>query len=641
MAILYGWAGAILNVDLTRGKIEKEQISPEFAEKYLGGSGFNAARLFDLVKPGVDALSPENVIMFGVGPLTGTLYPANTRLTVTAKSPLTDIFGSANIGGSPGAEMKYAGYDQIAVFGKSEKPVYLWIDDDEVELRDAAHLWGKSTWEAGMMIREELGDPEIQLLMIGQAGENLVRFANVISPLGRAAGRTGMGAVMGSKNLKAIAVRGTKDIKVARPEEFFSVCRESTIAGRADPKYKRLRDGGSAYWMDALAPIGAAGVGNYRKALFPNWTALSGERMQPGEEFTVRKRGCFSCPVMCGGFFNVRAGEFEQTFGRNPEFGMTFIGLSCETDSLPAILKMETLFDQYGMDCVSGGQIISWAMDCYSRGILNQEDCDGISLEWGNYNAIIELIHKMAKRDGFGDLLAEGEKRAPQKLGRGSEKFMHHIKGMAPVIEDPRTNKLFGFAYYTASRGADHLNANVSWIPHLVKGSDIVKELISKHEKWGTIMSVAHDKSTEVMGETIKVCEDISAIINSSSTCMRAAGSFELMARALSAATGIDFSAEKLRKTGERIFNIQKAFNSREGLTRKDDNFSIPEKFTAEPVTEGHYQGDVLFELDQMLDDYYNARGWDAETGLQTRAKLKELGLDHIIPELEKVNAIK
>ena len=640
MAEFYGWAGTILNVNLTGSEVEKEPLSLEFAEKYLGGIGFNAARLFDLVKPGVDALSPENVIMFGVGPLAGTLYPGNTRLTVTAKSPLTDIFGSTNVGGSFGAEMKYAGYDQIAVFGKSEKPVYLWIDDDEVEIRDASHLWGKSTWEAGMRIKEELGDPDIQVLTIGPAGEKLVRFACVINPPRGAAGRTGMGAVMGSKNLKAVAVRGTKGVKVARPEELFRICRESTIYGRTEPRYEVLRRGGSPHWMDFLAPIGACGVKNYSKALFPNWTAVAGDKFRPGAGYSVRKRACFSCPVGCGGFFNIREGEFGQTFGRVPEYGATFISQSCDFDNIPAILKFQELCDQYGMDVVSAGQIISWAMDCYSRGILTQEDCDGIPLEWGNYAAVIELTPKIAKREGFGDLIAEGEKRAPQRLGRGSEKFMYHVKGMSPVIEDPRTNKLFGFAYYTAPRGADHLSSNTLWARDLVRDNDLGRETFAKLEKWGTRTTAKHEESVEGMGESVVICENITAIINSAEVCTRTGGSFEYIAKALSAATGIDFSEEKIIKMGERIFNMEKAFNSREGLTRKDDNFSVPEKFTKEPVAEGPYKGDVL-NLELLLDEYYRARGWDPETGLQTRAKLEELGLDHIILELEKANAVK
>jgi len=639
MARLHGWAGASLNVDLTRKKIEKDQISPEFAEKYLGGIGFNAARLLDLVRPKVDALSPENVVILGVGPLAGTLYPGSSRLTMTAKSPLTDVFGSANIGGYFGAELKYAGYDQIIASGKSEKPVYLCIDDDEVQLRDASHLWGISAWEVAMRIKEELENYEMQVLAIGQAGENLVRFANVQNPPRGAAGRAGFGALMGSKNLKAIAVRGTKAVKVAQPDKFFDVCRESTVFGRSEPRYEALRGGGSPMWLDFLAgQMGACGGKNFRETEFPNWTAVSGERFRAGGEFTVRKRACFSCPVGCAGFFNIKSGEFEHTFGRTPEFGMTMISLFCDFTNVPAILKMQTLFDEYGMDVMSGGGIFSWAMDCYSRGILTKEDCDGIPLEWGNYDAIIELIPKIAMREGFGNLLAEGEKRAPQKLGRGSEKFMHHIKGMAPGIQEPRVSKLFCLAWRTASRGGDHLAANVTWVPDLVRDSDLQKETFGNQISWGGTRK--RDESVEGMGDMVKVCEDISAIINSAETCVRTGGSFELIAKALSAATGIEFSVEKLLMTGDRIFNIQKTFNAREGLGRKDDDFSVPEKF-AEPIAEGRYKGAVFPDLDQRLDEYYRARGWDQKTGFQTRAKLKELGLDHVAQELEKVNAIR
>ncbi len=621
---MYGWAGTVLNVDLTRGSINKEQLSPEFAEKYLGGKGFNSARLFDLVSPGVDGLSPENVIMFAVGPLAGTLYPGNIRMTITAKSPLTDIFGDSNIGGFVGPELKYAGYDQIIVSGKSETPVYLWIDDDEVELRDASHLWGTTTWEAGLAIRQELGDPEVQILTIGQAGENLVRFANVISPLGRAAGRTGMGAVMGSKNLKAVAIRGTRGVKVARPEEFFNICKESTVKGTYEPRYKTLRGGGSPNWANLFMPAGGAGVKNYRKTVYPEWVALSGERMEAGGEFTVRKRACFSCPVCCSGLFNVRSGEFAQTFGRCPEFGTTEIGLRCEIDNLPALLKTGQLCDQYGIDVVSGQQMLAWTMDCYSMDILTKEDCDGIEPDWGNYKAVIELVHKIARREGFGNLLAEGERRAAEILGRDSEQYMYHVKGLAPVIGDPRTNKVFGLAYFTATRGADHLSANTMWIPYLLSGSELGKKLMDDWEK----------------GRAIKILEDLSCILHSAEVCTRTGGSFELIANALSAATGTDFSLEKLTVTAERIYNVQKAFNSREGLTRKDDYFPAYQRIALEPVADGPYQGDVL-NLDPLLDDYYEARGWDKETGLQTVAKLEELGLDYLIPELKKAGAIK
>lgn len=655
----HGWAGTILDVDLARGKIERQQLSTHFAEKYIGGIGFNAAKLFDLVRPKTDALSPENAITVSVGPLAGTLYPGSTRFTISAKSPLTDAFGSTNCGGFLGAELKSAGYDQIAISGKAEKPVYLWVDDEEVQIRDATHLWGMSTWETGRRIREEHGDPEIPMLVIGPAGENLVRFASVISPPRGAGGRGGMGAVMGSKNLKAIAVRGTNDVTMARPEEFFAICKDSTIFGRGEGRYKYLRGGGSSWWTELGAKAGTLGVRNYSKALFPGYTDVSGEKFEPGKELTVRKRACFSCPVGCGGFSNVRAGEFQGTFGPTPENGMTSISAKCDFASAPAILEMQRLFDEYGIDALSGGYMLSWAMDCYGRGILGKEDCDGISLDWGNYVGCIELIPKIARREGLGGLLAEGEKRAPQKLGKGSEKLMYHVKGMAIPSPDPRSSKFFALGCVTSPRGSDHLTANVTWVPDLLRkadsaGSDFWKagrgiaeayvpylgeNPFANREKWEVPLAVNRERTLQGMGEALKVCEDISAIINALEVCTRSGGSLEFMAKALSAATGVDFGIGELLEAGERIFNMEKAFNAREGMSRKDDNFSVPEKFIADPVADGPHKGDTFSALDRALDDYYRARGWDPETGLQTKALLERLGLGQVIQQLEKTNA--
>ncbi|MBI4286348.1 MAG: aldehyde ferredoxin oxidoreductase family protein [Chloroflexi bacterium] len=621
--------------------MEQEPISADFAKEYIGGIGFNVARLFHLVKPKIDALGPENIIMFGVGPLCGTLYPGAARLTITAKSPETDIFGSTNIGGHFAAELKYAGYDQVCVAGQSPQPVYLWIDDDRAELRDAGHLWGKSSWETGSVIREELADLEIQVLCIGPAGENLVRFASVINPPRGAAGRTGMGAVMGSKRLKAIAVRGTKPVKVARPEEFLRLCQASTIFGRSEPRYKVLRKGGSANWLDFAAPKGGLGRRNYQSTRFPNWRALSAERFVPGGEFTVRKRGCFSCPIGCAGFFNVRTGEFAQTFGRVPEYGMTSIGVRCDIDQLEPILRMQSLFDEFGIDATSGGGMIAWAMDCYNRGLLSREETDGISLEWGDYAAVLELVPRIARRQGFlGNLLAEGEKRAPQILGKASDKFLYHIKGLYAATYDPRADKVFGLSCFIAPRGADHLTANILWIPDLLRDTDLGKELAKKFRECLALPSESRDANLKGLGTAFKLCEDRSTLLNAIEVCTRTGGSFELLRQALAAATGVEFGMNDLVRAGERIFNIEKAFNSREGLTREDDNISVPEKFMGEALSEGPYKGDVL-NLKPVLDEYYQARGWDVTTGLQTRQTLQELGLADMVPELESLGALQ
>ncbi|MBI4285087.1 MAG: hypothetical protein HY670_04190, partial [Chloroflexi bacterium] len=510
-----------------------------------------------------------------------------------------------------------------------------------VEIRDAGELWGRSSWDTEDLIRERTGMPDAKIASIGPAGENLVRFACVMNDKHRAAGRNGVGAVMGSKNLKAIAARGSKGVKVSRPEEFVRVCQQSARfqaeIGRTERRYKALRGSGAPMWLDYMMQAGSGAVRNYSTTEMPSWTGISGERFQVGGDYNVRKRACFSCSVACGGFFNVRSGEFARTFGRTPEAGITTIGLSCNVDSIPPLLKLEVLLDELGIDGISAGNLISWAMDCYSRGLLSQEDCDGLALDWGNYGTIIGLLHRVARREGFGDLLAEGEKRAPQRLGRGSEKFMYHIKGLSPVCEDPRASRIFGASYFTASRGGDNLTANVLWVPDLLRDSDLVKETFGKFGR----KKAPGDRSVEGVGEALKLGEDVTAVINSAEVCTRSGGTFEFITRALSAATGVDFSVASLLRTGERIFNLEKAFNAREGLNRKHDNYSVPEKFTTEPIAAGPFQGDVFFNLEELLDKYYTARGWDVATGLPTRARLTELGLGHIIPELEKAKAVR
>ena len=628
MGKYYGWAGTILNVDLTKGKNEKEFLSPIFARKYLGASGFNSARLFDLVTPSVDALSPENVLLFGAGTLSGTLTPCSARLTVTAKSPLTNIFGDSNMGGHFSTELKFAGYDQVAVFGKASQPVYLWIDDDKIELRDAAHLWGQTTWETARMIKEEIGEPFLQVVCIGPAGENLVRFANIMCPTKRAAGRTGMGAVMGSKNLKAIAVRGSKDICIARPDEFLNVCREM----RKQTVSKELSEMGTPFLMDWFAPLGLISVRNLQSNVMKNWEGLSGKTLK--KDFYRSMRACASCHIACGPFHSIKSGEFKGVYGEGPEYALTEDGVLWDIDNLPAMLKINELFNQLGMDNISAGFVMAWAMDCYEKGILTKEDCQGTPLKFGDYKAVIEMIPRIARREGFGDILAEGEKKAPQLLGKGSEEYMYHVKGMSPIADEGRAKKNLGLQYLTSTRGADHLKAYVISMGHMLADTDMGRKVINRKTGYA---DWSETRNPEGMGETVKWCEDIKAVADATGICVHTVSSIQLLARALSAATGIDFTEDELLKAGECIYNIQKAFNSRHGLTRKDDNFSTPKYY--EPIKDGAFKGEVL-EQDQLLDDYYKTRGWDVKTGLQTREKLEKLGLHKIADELEKVKAI-
>lgn len=630
MAGWFGWAGRVLWVDLAKEKIRKEPLQKSLAKEYLGARGFNSACLFRLVNRGIDALSPENVLMFGVSPLAGTFAPSACRFTVTAKSPLTDIFGDSNCGGYFDSELKYAGYDQIVVTGKAKHPVYLWIDDDHTELKNAGHLTGKSTWETQKIIRHELGEPDLQVACIGPAGENMVRFACIIHTLKRAAGRTGMGAVMGSKNLKAVVVRGTKGVKVAEPQAFEKACRDATEALKRHPFYATLSEYGTPLLMEDLNATGMLGTRNYESAVWDKAEEVGGEKLK--EEYSAKMRGCFACPIHCTHFYVVNHGKFARTWGEGPEFAHTSLsGNKTGISDMPALLYMNNLANQYGLDVASLGSMIAWAMDCYSRAIISKEDADGLPLEWGNSESAIELVHRIATRQGFGNILAEGEKRAPKIVGKGSQNYMYEVKGMSPVIEDPRATKLFGFGYVTSVRGGDHL-----------KGFgvlDCIGDVDAAQQLFG-IPEVADPLSTRGKGAAMKWHEDFCAAQDAAGICRFASMHIwfgvppNTIAKLVSTATGAELDETGLFTIGERIYNLEKAFNSREGLTRKDDNFSVPKKFLEEPLKDGPARGSVL-DLDPMLDEYYDARGWDRKTGLQSRRKLEELDLKDIANELQ------
>lgn len=630
------WAGTVLEIDLSSNKISKKKLPEDVAKKFLGGRGFNSRKLFALVKPGIDALSPANVLMFSPGCLAGTLAPASDRFTVTAKSPLTDIFGDSNCGGGFASELKFAGYDQIIIFGKSEKPVYLWIDDDHVEIRDANAIWGKSTWEAAGYIKQEIGDPEVEVVSIGQAGENLVRYASIINWHKRAAGRTGMGAVMGSKHLKAIAVRGTKDLAVANPDAFEQACREAFSRIMTNPSYKRWAEYGTPLLLESCNELGMLGTRNFETNVDDKVDEYGGKKLR--EVFGKKMRGCLRCPLHCTHFFYVDSGEYKGEFGDGPEFGLTsLLGNKCGISDLPALLKMNNLCNQYGIDVATLGSMIAWAMDCYQRGIISDSDTDGISLEWGNHQGVIELIHKIVQREGFGSILAEGEKRAPTMIGKGSEKFMYHCKGLSYMIEDPRSTRLFGSTYFTSTRGGDHLRALATL--DLWRGVEPAELLFNDP-------SVADPLIVKGKGKALPWFENFCAVLDATGICKFTALCTwlainpNILVKLVNSATGLELSEEALLEIGARIFNLEKAFNSREGLTRKDDLPSVPEKLLKEPLNAGPGKGRV-FELDEILDEYYLARGWDKETSLPRKETLANLGLDEVIPELESVNAVR
>lgn len=630
----YGWAGQLLYIDLNSGKAHREPLDLEMARTYLGGRGLNSRLLFNMVRGDIDEFGPENALIFGVGPLGGTLAPASSRYTVTSKSPSTNIFSDSCSGGQFGPELKLAGYDHLVFTGQADKPVYLLIDDDHVEISPADWLWGENAWDTQKALRKRLGD-DVQVATIGQAGENRVRYAGVLHGLKRAAGKFGMGAVMGSKKLKAIAVRGTKGIGIADPRGFMTACKDVLEEIKAHPFYKRRSVYGTPLQMELLNELGALSTRNFESSMDKDVDAISGVTLT--RNYSSGMRSCYSCPVHCTHYYKLNDGRYKGAYGEGPEFTVTsMLGNRCGCYDLEAILKMNQLLNEYGMDPAATGGLLGWAMDCYAHGILNTSELDGLELTWGNGEAMIQLIHKTARREGFGAVLAEGEKRAPIIVGRGSEKLMHHIKGGIVIGEDPRALKGFGLAYITASRGSDHLRGYYI----LDQGGlvDVAAKVVGDPRAADPLTPIAK-------GIAVKWTEDYAAVVDALALCkfnyvsmVDLSRSPDRMAHLVTTATGWKVDGADLLEAGERIYNVEKAFNARLGLDRKDDNFSNPEKFLEEPLPDGGGKGEV-FELGQMLDDYYRARGWGLD-GLPARAKLEALGLKDAADELESMGRL-
>ena len=609
---MFGYAGRILRIDLSTGKTKVSPLSVEYAKKYIGGIGLGMALLLENSEPGVDPLSPENPLILTTGPFSGTMAPTGGNgHAFVAKSPLTNGVGEAKSHGFFGSELKRAGYDAVIFENKAEKPVYVWIDDDSVQLMDAKHLWGKSPKETEDAIREDLGDYYIRVASIGLAGEKLARVAAIINDTTRAAGRTGMGAVMGLKNLKAIAVRGTKDVSVAKPEEFMEFVKmmHERMKGPATVKYRTL---GTPLNVLVHNSLGALPTRNFTNAVFEGVEKVSGEYLN--EHFVVKINGCSSCAMRCEHIAVVPEGPYKGTTTRVEYEPLWSFGPHCGVDRMDAILKAMELCNYYGLDSLSTGNIVGFAMDCYEHGILTKEDTDGLDLEFGNAEAMVELVHKIGKREGIGDILAEGVKRAAEKIGKGAEKFANHIKGLEMTGYDIRGLKTAALGYAVSFRGADH----------------------NRHGAYGLDLKGTVDRFKVEKGRAKLVIdlENLYTIIDSLIICKFSRGTyyegFKDLAKYYTLVTGIEMTPEELERTGERINNLGRLFNIREGFTRKDDH--LPPKIMSTPipddtVSKGSYV--TQEELDLMLDDYYATRGWTKE-GVPTLEKLKELGLEDL-----------
>ncbi len=607
---MLGYAERILHVDLATGKTRVEKLGEGTAKKYIGGIGLGMNLWLANSKPGVNPLSPENPLVLAVGPVSATMFPTGGNgHAFISKSPATNGVGEAVSHGTFGAEIKRAGYDAIVLTGKSERPVYLWIDDDSVQLLDAEHLWGKSPSETEDAIKDELGDYYVRVASIGLAGENQSKIACILNEKTRAAGRTGLGAVMGSKNLKAIAVRGTNDIVVAKPDEFMDMVKEfhERMKGPAAQKYRTLGTPENIMIQNALYCMPTR---NYTNAHFENAEKVSGEVLN--ERFIAKIIACNSCAMRCEHEAVIREGPYKGTMARMEYDNLWALGPNCGIDKLDAIIKASELCNYYGLDAQSTGVTVSFVMDCYEQGMLSQDQLDGIDARFGNADALLQLIEKIGKREGIGETLADGVKIAAEKIGKDAEKLAQHIKGLEVTGYDMRCLKTAALGFAVSFRGADHSRSGAYTVDFLGK--------------------VDRLKAEKGRGKLVKDQEDVYALIDSLIVCKNAKGTFnsELaeMAKLYSLVTGAEVTPEELKAAGERINTLAKLINIREGLSRKDD--TLPWKVMNQPIPEdGPVKGAVVTqeELDLLLDDYYDARGWTLK-GVPTKAKLQELGLE-------------
>ncbi len=633
----HGYHGKILHVDLTAGKFNIEEPGEDFYRKYLGGSALALHYLLKDMPPGADPLGPDNILVLALSVLTGVSISGQSRLTAAAKSPLTGAIGDSQGGGFFPAELKFAGFDALVIKGKSPKPVYLWIHDGEYELRDASHIWGSITGEAEQTIREDLGDKKIEVMQIGPAGENAVRFAGIFSNSNRANGRTGMGAVMGSKNLKAVAVRGKNRPSIADKSRLLELAKwgasnlaDSDIAGLA--KYGTNETTGSNQESGTLPTY------NYNSGVFEGWEKIDGTTMYDtvlkgageGKQDREGRDTCYACAVRCKRVVEIMEGPYkvDPKYG-GPEYETTStFGNYCAIDDLAAICKANEICNKFGMDSISCGATISWAFEAFNEGKLTLKDTDGLDLSWGNAESMVKLTEKIAKREGFGDLLAEGSERAAKKIGRGTEEYLITFKGQEAPAHMPRVKRSLAVIYATNPFGADHQSHE--------HDPAIEGDFEYYEERLGVLgFSEGVEPQTlnrEKMRFTVATQRLYSAM-DSLNLCQFVFGpAWQLygpddIVELVQAVTGWeDFSYSDIENVGERRINMMRMFNAREGFDRQQD--IIPEKLF-KPLKGGASDGWKLDkdEVETALDTYFELSGWDVISGIPTPEKLEELGL--------------
>jgi aldehyde:ferredoxin oxidoreductase len=618
----------ILSVDLATGKHSTEP-SVDIAEKYIGGRGANSWIILNETKPFMSPYDPANPLVFGTGPLVGTPVPGACRFNVESLNLFTGGIGSGNAGGHFAPELRFAGYDHILLRGRARRPVYLFIDDGKIQLKDACHLSGKTTWETEDSIKDELGDRKVQIACIGEAGENLVRNACIIAGKSRAIGRCGLGAVMGSKNLKAIAVRGTGSVEVAKPDEFVAFVDRMIDKCFQNEALKMLQNYGTSPFGRPLNDISAWVVRNFQDAY---WDQEKLDRAIPEDiesgymRYRKRHLACFACPIHASNYWEVTEGPYAGTACEGFEANLTLdFGSKLDIDYAPAYIKIHEVCSKLGLDIDNAAGSIAWAFECYEKGILTKDDTDGLELRWGDHGVVVSLLEKMAKREGFGAVIAEGSKRASELMGRGSGQYSIHIKGQ-DLMEPMRTCKGWALGVAVADRGGTHTRG--------APETDFMRTPGDIGEKaWG-VPTTDQPNSYEHKPKLVVYFERMHALSDSLGLC-NILSSWEGAdlpdhndyARLYSLATGWEISGEEILHIAERIHTVGKLFNMKHAHFTREDDYP-PKRLMEEPVKSGPLAGERLAreDWDRMLDEYYALHGWNRKTSYPEPSTLKNLG---------------
>lgn len=627
MIMAFGFCGKLLRVDLKNRVASVEALSQDLFENYLGGRGINVKYLLDELPENTDPFSPDNVLIVSAGSLGGTIAPASSRLAIAAKSPETGLYCKTTSGGHFAPELKMAGFDGIIFTGAADEPVYVCINDGKVEIRDARKFWGKDVRETDRLLKEELNDHRISTLSIGPAGENLIRYAAVMVNIYRCASRCGMGAVMGSKNLKAVAVRGTGSVRVADPARFKEVAFNARESSKQDQdRWYRYFFFGTQRGLVWANEAGFNPTRNFQTGYIKDAYKVGGEYIR--ERYQQRETGCGSCVINCGTYYEMEKSPFGPAFSEGPEWETcNSFGARVGSVDTEFLLKANEYANINGLDISSLGTIIGFAMELYEKGIITKKDTDGLDLTWGNTKEIFTLLQKIVAREGFGKLLGESIKTIAESIGNHAEDYAIHVKGLGLTSCDSRLTKPYALAFTVNPRGGDHLHTEIICQFGATPEHVEIAKRVSGSQKG------ANPLSGEGKTRMVKYHEDFVCVSDSLGICFFHTLSShrvspDIMAELFESATGISMSADRLQEVGERILTLERIFNIREGMQRSDD--ALPKRMVEEAIPDGPSKGRAVTkkEIEAMLEEYYALHGWDPVSGFPKKQTMKTLSID-------------